>query len=977
MRFSRSSTLVALATVGSLFLGVLPAHAEGGSATAADNVAPSVAFTFPLPGRIISGTVTATADITDDVGVARGELWSGSTLLGVSTQAPFAVSFDTTAFDDGPLWLRWRGVDTSGNTRVFSRQVLVDNTPPQAAFSTPRPGAVVSGTVTASVTASDTVGIRAAHLYSGSTRLATVTSEPYEATVDTTQLGDGSQVLRWRVIDQAGFVRVVSRQIVVDNSAPSLQVTTPDLGPSQVARRWLRIEGTAEDAAELRRVELRVNGQLVRTTSAANFTFVIDTRAFPDGTLDLAVTAVNAVGNTTTQGLVVPVHNTAPDAAVAWPNPGRSVSGMVHVIPSISSSIGIATTTLLINGVQHSSVAGIPDRISFHTQNYTGRVELELVTTDLAGNTAFAPIRVVFVDRQNPTVSFVDPAGSTLSGVASLAVNASDDSGIASVSFAVDGTPVGTVTAAPYVVSWDTTSVASGPVTVTATATDVVGKTTTVSQSFTVSNLSVTYEESMFSMSQTSQTFSPTVTGESGSVSYSLSGTLPVGVTFDEATGVFAGPDAWNFEAVQLSLGDHSCALLTDGTVRCWGANGSGQLGDGTSTGSSSTPVTVVVAAGGPALSGVTQISAGQLHTCAVLTDGTARCWGNNTNGRLGDGTTTNRSYPVQVLASGTTQGVNLLSQVTEISAFVGHTCATLTDSTARCWGLNSFGQLGDGTTTSHNNPVQVLTSGSTQGVNLLSQVTQISAGQLHTCAVLTDGTARCWGNNGTGRLGDGTTNNNSNPVQVLAEGSTQGVSLLTNVAQISAGGVHTCATLTDGTARCWGNNASRQLGDGTITSRMNPVQVLAEGWTQGVNLLANVAQISAGSNYTCVTLTDGTARCWGNNGTGRLGDGTNNNQSNPVQVLEEGETQGTNLLSQVAQVSAGMGHTCALLVDGAVRCWGGNSGGRLGDGTTTNRNNPVAVSGIAGNPGWPSSVTVTATDGVSSVTATITLTKS
>jgi len=191
--------------------------------------------------------------------------------------------------------------------------------------------------------------------------------------------------------------------------------------------------------------------------------------------------------------------------------------------------------------------------------------------------------------------------------------------------------------------------------------------------------LSLSYPASLFSMSQTSHTITPSVTGAAGTVAYSLSGTLPNGVTFDQSTGAFTGPSAWNFEAVQISAGSfHTCALLIDSTARCWGDNWGGKLGDGT-TNASPTPVTVSVAPGGAALSGITQISAGGDHTCAVVTDGTARCWGLNGSGRLGDGSTTSRSNPVSVSAAGGA----LLSGITQISSGFSHTCAVLTDGTA------------------------------------------------------------------------------------------------------------------------------------------------------------------------------------------------------------------------------------------------------------------------------------------------------
>ena len=246
--------------------------------------------------------------------------------------------------------------------------------------------------------------------------------------------------------------------------------------------------------------------------------------------------------------------------------------------------------------------------------------------------------------------------------------------------------------------------------------------------------------------------------------------------------------------------GHHTCALTTGGGVKCWGLNGSGQLGDGTTT-QRSIPVNVSGLG-----SGIVAIATGWSHTCALTTSGGVKCWGLNSDGQLGDNSTTNRLMPIDV--SGLSSGM------AAIATGDYHTCALTSSNGAKCWGNNSYGQLGDGTTTQRNIPVNV--SG------LSSGVVAIATNPSHTCAVATGGGAKCWGLNGSGQLGDGTTTQRNIPVDVSGLGS--------GVAAITAGWYHTCALTTSGGGKCWGSDSNGQLGIGTITYRTTPVDVVGFG---------------------------------------------------------------------------------------------------------------------------------------------------
>jgi alpha-tubulin suppressor-like RCC1 family protein/subtilisin family serine protease len=361
-------------------------------------------------------------------------------------------------------------------------------------------------------------------------------------------------------------------------------------------------------------------------------------------------------------------------------------------------------------------------------------------------------------------------------------------------------------------------------------------------------------------------------------------------------------------DAVSISTGaTFSCAVLGDGTVRCWGENGRRQLGDGTTI-NRTAPVQVL------GVGDAVAVSAGGNHACALRVTGEIVCWGANDSGQLGIGWSDfyGGSDPV---------AVNGIADAVAISAGGMHTCAIVTGGVIRCWGNNNFGQIGDGTQTFRTTPVDV------PG---LGPATAISTGYQMTCAVLANGTGRCWGD---GLLGDGVDfwTRQWSTVPVVVSG-------LAGATAITVGYSTACALVAGGAVRCWGRGEFGQLGNGDTNWTTVPVA------TSGIS---GATAIGGGAFHTCAVLADGTARCWGRNESGELGDGTTTNRPTPVAV---GGLTGAAALDgggMFSDVGHAVFHSCARVADGTVRCWGANGTGELGDGTTADRSVAGRVVGI------------------------------
>ncbi len=395
----------------------------------------------------------------------------------------------------------------------------------------------------------------------------------------------------------------------------------------------------------------------------------------------------------------------------------------------------------------------------------------------------------------------------------------------------------------------------------------------------------------------------------------------------------------------------HSCAITAERGVVCWGLNDNGQLGDGSSVYARGTPVATLGLSGS-----VSAIATGNRHSCAMLVNGQVSCWGVNDAGQLGDG-----SSEMKRPRAGPVEGLSASALL--IAAGDEHTCAALADGSVRCWGYNAFGQIGNGSTVNATRPVQVMglpgpvialagganSSCAVTGVGAVycwgpqfplaafgggsliareypgfaSGFIAIDGGNSHFCALSSSGAVKCLGDNVAGQFGTGPIDGSSGTETVIG--------LAANTVQISAGGGHTCARSQSGGAQCWGSNTAGQLGIDNVSLRLVPTQVLGRA--------SSVGSVSVGSQSSCALSSTGGVSCWGYNLNGELGDGTFRIRLTPVNVV--------GLTASVRLLQSGSASSCAVTAARRLKCWGANFDGRLGNGSTTTSNVPVDVVGL------------------------------
>ena len=697
----------------------------------------------------------------------------------------------------------------------------------------------------------------------------------------------------------------------------------------------------------------------------------------PDRSIDVNVTGVGGVPSSGVGAVVVNVtatNPTAPSYITVWPSGEPRPTASNLNVRAAQSVPNLVVATVGANGT-----------ISLY--NFAGTVDLIVDVTGWfaagSGYHALTPARILDTRTGEGGSGPVGPDGSI--EVKVTGVGGVPDSGVAAVVVNVTAT---NPTRATYITAWPTgeprptasnLNVVAGesvPNLVVATVgadgaislynfAGAVDLIVDVTGWFAAATAPPTLAISPSSLPQarTDQPYHAafTATGGTGPYTWTITG-LPAGLAAF-ADGTIAGMTTWagrfplTVTAVDSSgrtgtIGvdvtsrhtqtiatgrAHTCALIADGTARCWGYNAGGALGN--SNGQSSlTPAPVV------GLTNGIEITAGPIdqyydtaeHTCALIADGTVKCWGDNSLGQLGNG---------QVGAIGVSNPIPLtvpgLADVVSVAAGGYHTCALIADGTVKCWGRNNVGQVGD---TPDPTPTPTPVGG-------ISDAVAITSGWDHSCAILGDGTAKCWGN------WDGTPGGGAlyRPAATTVPG-------LVGATSISAGFDHTCAVVAGGSVECWGANDSGQLGDGGP-----PVGVLAYSPSPiPIKGLVGIVAVAAGAQFSCAIDSHGLTNCWGRNNDaanafssgncstclpprgGQLGNDTTVSSTMPVGVIG---SSGEALAGAVAIAAGGMdggspiGFACARTADGNAACWGSNSDGQLGNGTKKDSTTFVNVS--------------------------------
>ena len=384
---------------------------------------------------------------------------------------------------------------------------------------------------------------------------------------------------------------------------------------------------------------------------------------------------------------------------------------------------------------------------------------------------------------------------------------------------------------------------------------------------------------------------------------------------------------------VHIAAGtNHTCALTAQGAIYCWGADDYGQLGDGAGASPSQSPALVDRSPAGD--QAFVRLTAGFHHTCGLTAAGVAFCWGDASDGQLGDGGVV-PSFVPSAVDTGPTGGRPFL----ELTAGSNHTCGLVAGGAAWCWGADNEGSLGNGGTST---PIHVPSPVDAAAVGDKPLV-RLSAGGNHTCGLTAEYMPYCWGSDTYGQLGDGGT---SAPAQSPVPVDAGQASGWTSIIQLTAGDEHNCAVTSNGEPICWGGDGLGGLGNGGIGL---DVHMTSRVVTSPITGDKSFVHIDAGGFYSCGLTSQAVAYCWGYGSWGRLGDAGGEDDSQVPVLVDTSQVPGE---TTFGSINAGVAHTCGLTSAGVPYCWGYGGAGQMGNGSETQTNTrpvPVDTTPLAG----------------------------
>lgn len=942
-----------------------------------DTTPPTVTLTTPTNNSIITGTTTLIADAFDNISVTKVEFYVDSNLIGTDTTvtgaSSFSFSWAPTPTLNGPHVLKAKAYDAANNS-IFSNNINVtlnmptaDSTPPSVSLITPVNGATLT-TAPTSITAiaTDNVAISKVEFYLGTTFLGQALSSPYTLNYSFIAAQNGSKTITAKAYDTSNYTATSASTVTInipDVTFPTVSLTTPTNGTNITGSTILT--AAASDDVGITKVEFYDGATLLSpAVTTAPYTKTWTPNISQNGPHTLTAKAYDAVNHITTSSpisVTVNIPDTTPPTVslAATPTTVTAANTAITFTATATDNVAINKVEFYKAGVLVGTDTTPPYNYSWTptladngSNSFTAKAYDTATPTNNTATSTVVTVTVNIPDTVPPSIVINSPLnGATITSATMITATASDNAGISKVIFYNSTNVLCTVLApGPYQCNFNPTNNGSKTLTAVAfdTATPTANQTTSaavvitaaippiapsnlVTSSLAVNSISLTWtdnstNESNFELqSATVADFSTvlgTTTIAANTTSATISSLNPATTYYFRIRSTNAGTGStWSTTSIGTTLpplpvnssGDaqHTC-IIKNNQLKCWGLNNYGQLGIN-STVNQSVPQ-VVTLNGTP-----TSVTVGGYHTCAIVNLSGVKsvyCWGLNSHGQIGNGTTsaTGVLTPTLVTLSGTNPVPNV------IAAGLYHTCVIATVSGAdklQCWGYNQYGQIGDNTTTNKLVPTNITLTGTPKNMG---------GGSAHTCAIVTvSGVDKlfCWGINNFGRLGLGIDDGvlYTLPKEIAAPGGP--------IKKLAVGRDHTCIIVTVGTVdtvKCFGYNINGQLGVGNTTYQIS---------SQAVNLSGTPLNLFLGYYFSCaISAVSGVNKyfCWGQNNYAQLSLPTT------TTMLLSPSTTPVTLSYAPTQAFTGQYHTCIYsnASPNTIQCWGSNTYGQLGNGTTS-----------------------------------------